>query len=140
MYRFLSPTRVVGAQNKMGRWEVVLIDTETGQYEVVPTPFTFIIRMELVGEHLYLVAASQTMPLTLVRLNLDSGEYDVVNRSVQFPIDKAYISAGGHLAFPTETVRKRTATTIPPEPGLRSAGRRTPAVDGQRSWRPDKFA
>ena len=102
MYRFLSPTRVVGAQNKMGRWEVVLIDTETGQYEVLPTPFTFIIRLELVGEDLYLVAASQSMPRTLVKLNLNSGEYDVINRSVQYPIDEAYISGGEHIAFPTE--------------------------------------
>ena len=102
MYRFLSATRVVGAQNKMGRWEVVLIDTESGRYEVVPTPFTFIIRMELVGEDLYMVAASQTMPRTLVKLNLKNGAYDVLNSSVQYPIDEAYISAGEHIAFPTE--------------------------------------
>lgn len=102
MYRFLSPTRVVGAQNKMGSWEVVLIDTEAGQYEVLPTPFTFIIRMELVGEHLYMVAASPTMPRTLVKLNLNSGAFDVINRSVQYPIDDAYISGGEHMAFPTE--------------------------------------
>ncbi len=102
MYRFLTPSRVVAAQNQMGTWQVIIIDTEAGRYETIPTPFTYIIRLELVGESLYMVAASATMSRSLVRLDLNSGDLVVLESSVQYPIAADCISAGQHIAYPTE--------------------------------------
>jgi dipeptidyl aminopeptidase/acylaminoacyl peptidase len=102
MYRFLSPSRVIAAHNQMGSWRLIDIDTDTGQYQEILTPFTFIIRLEVIGEHLYMLAASPTMPRSLVRLDVNAGRLHVLESSVQYPISNEYISAGEHITYPTE--------------------------------------
>ena len=115
MYRFLTPSRVVAAQNKPGSWQVIFIDTEAGRYETIPTPFTYIIRLELVGESLYMVAASPTMSRSLVRLDLNSGDLVILDSSVQYPIADEYISAGEHIAYPTENGQEAYGFYHPPK-------------------------
>ena len=102
MYRFLSPSEVVAAHNQMGRWHVILIDTESGDYEEIPIPYTYIIRMELADQNLYMVAASPTMPRSLIKLNLNTREVFHLESSVKYDISDEFISEGEHIVYPTE--------------------------------------
>lgn len=102
MYRFLSPTQILAANNRLGTWHIGIIDTETGSYTDIPTEFTFIIRLEVVGESAYLIAASPTQPRSLVRLDLKTGQTTVLDSSVKYTIDDDYISPGEHIVYPTE--------------------------------------
>jgi dipeptidyl aminopeptidase/acylaminoacyl peptidase len=102
MYRFLTPTRVVAAHNRLGTWGLILIDTQTGQYEPLPTPFTFIARIELIGEMLYLVAASPTLPRTLASVDLRTGAVRMIDHSVKYDVPDNCISVGKQIEYPTE--------------------------------------
>ena len=102
MYRFLSSSEIFAAYNDHGSWRVGAIDTETGECREIPTAFTFIIRMEIIKRTAYMVAASPTLPRSLVRLDIDSGEMEILDSSVQYEIDEAYLSPGEHIAYPTD--------------------------------------
>ncbi|MCC6802120.1 MAG: S9 family peptidase, partial [Anaerolineae bacterium] len=61
-----------------------------------------IIRLEVVGDSAYLIAASPTQARSLVRLDLKTGQTTVLDSSVKYAIDAGYISPGKHIAYPTE--------------------------------------
>ncbi|MCC6803938.1 MAG: S9 family peptidase, partial [Anaerolineae bacterium] len=102
MYRFLSPTRILAANNRLGTWHIGIIDAEAGTYTDIPTEFTFIIRLEVVGDSAYLIAASPTQARSLVRLDLKTGQTTVLDSSVKYAIPADYISPGRHITYPTQ--------------------------------------
>ena len=73
MYRFLSPSRVLAAYNENGRWNLGQIDVEAGRRKEIPAEFTFIVLLETVGEHAFVVAASPRRPRSLFKIDLNSG-------------------------------------------------------------------
>ncbi len=102
MYRFLSPSRVLAAYNENGTWNLGQIDVETGRRKEIPAEFTFIVLLETVGEHAFVVAASPRRPRSLFKIDLNSGEYACLASSVQYSISQDYLSPGSHISYPTE--------------------------------------
>ena len=102
MYRFLTPSRVLAAYNQNGTWHLAQIDTETGTRKELITDFTYIVHLEVVGDHAFVVAGSSSTPRALFMLDLISGEYTCLASSVQHSIPEAYISPSAHISYPTE--------------------------------------
>jgi len=54
------------------------------------------------GSEVLLVAASPTVPRELVRLDVRTGEAEVLRRSAEVPVDTAYFSIARAIEFPTD--------------------------------------
>lgn len=102
MYRFLNPKQVFAAYNQMGSWRLGIIDLETGRCKEIPNDFTFIIRLEIVGDIAYIVAASPIRPRSLIKLDLKTHQIEVMDSSVKYAIPDDYLSPGEHISYPTE--------------------------------------
>ena len=102
MYRFLTPSRVLAAYNENGTWHLAQIDAETGKRKEVLAGFTYIVLLEVIGDHAFVVAGSPTLPRSLFKLDLNSGEYTCLASSVQHSISQDYLAPGTHISYPTE--------------------------------------
>ncbi len=102
MYRFLTPSSVLAAYNQNGTWHLGQIDTETGARKEFNTEFTYIVHLEVVGDHAFVVAGTPSTPRALFKMDLRSGAYTCLASSVQNAVSEAYLSPGAHISYPTE--------------------------------------
>ncbi len=101
-YDFLGPDEILCAYNQRGIWSLARLNT--AQKTLVPFDLPFTVYVDVhVGEGVALfLAASATQPLSLVKLDLKSGETRVLRRAFEPTIDPAYFSIPQAVEFPTE--------------------------------------
>ena len=103
-YGFVSERRIVCAYNRMGRWSVADLDTETRVLRTVPTPFTELTRagMCVSPDRVVFGAGSPTMPDSLMCHEPASGETLPLRRSFEAAIGREYLSGPESIEFDTE--------------------------------------
>lgn len=101
-YRFLDLNRVFAAYNQNGTWHMGLIDTSTGEHNEILTEFTFVNHLETMSDTAYIVAASPTRSRALVKLDLNSSAYEILESSVEYSISDEILSPSSGIAYPTE--------------------------------------
>ena len=87
-YAFESDSKIVCAFNKLGTWHIAKLDTESLKLEELQIPFTDVSRL---GLHAYsgkvvFSAGSPTDALSIVELDLDSGNISVLRNSKNIEI------------------------------------------------------
>ena len=103
-YGFVSERRIVCAYNRLGRWRVADLDTETLALRTVPTPFTELTRagMCVSPDRVVFGAGSPTMPDSLMCHEPASGETFPLRRSFEAAIGREYLSGPESIEFDTE--------------------------------------
>jgi dipeptidyl aminopeptidase/acylaminoacyl peptidase len=101
-YGFASPTMVVCSYIANGTAHIGTLDTETGNLEEIPFPYTNVFDILPWKENVFLIAGSPTVPVSLVRLDLRTKVSRVVRRSRPEILDPGYISTPETIKFPTE--------------------------------------
>lgn len=100
-YAFVSAERIICAYTEHGIWHLAAIDTATGGFARVDTAYTYITGLRAVARHVCFVAGSPAEGNAVVRLNIDSGNFDVLRRSSTVSIDDDYLSLPREVTFPT---------------------------------------
>ncbi|MCZ7571336.1 MAG: prolyl oligopeptidase family serine peptidase [Ardenticatenaceae bacterium] len=93
---------IAAMYRRQGIWYIGLIDVTSGQLREFASGYTFFADLEVVGESVYVVAASPTEPLSLLRLDPVNGETEVVLRSSELASLDGYLSIPTQVGFPTE--------------------------------------
>jgi len=101
-YAIESADRVICAYAQRGIWHLATINTTTGGYEEIGTPYTSIEFVHAVSGRVVFVAASATEPSSVVQLDLATGDLEVLRRSSAMRIDADYLSEPLAMEFPTE--------------------------------------
>ena len=103
-YAFLSPTRVVCTVIERGVFRLALLDTEVEELEPIETPYSTIgfLQTDTGSGEIIFIAGSSTAPSSVVRLNAQTGEREVLRRSDDLKIDPGYLSVPEPVEFPTE--------------------------------------
>ena len=99
MYRFLTPSSVLAAYNQNGTWHLGQIDTETGARKELTTEFTYIVHLEVVGDHAFVVAGTPSTPRALFKR---TGKWGIHLFGVGAMRSETYLFQPRHL-YPTET-------------------------------------
>ena len=102
LYAFASEKRIVCSYSKAGRDCLALLDTETGDLNVIELPFTAISQVRCANDRVVFIGASATEPTSVISLNLTTHRVDVLRRSRQSQLDGGYLSVPQAIEFPTE--------------------------------------
>lgn len=101
-YAFESAERIICRYVKEGRAHLIRLDTATGNFEPIDTPYTDIDNLRLARGRLLFVGDSPAEPISVVQLDLASGRFEVLRRANNVKIDPGYLSVPQAIEFPTE--------------------------------------
>jgi dipeptidyl aminopeptidase/acylaminoacyl peptidase len=101
-YAFESADRIVCAYIENGISQLALIDTRTKTLEPIHCPYTDIRFVRAAPGQAVMRAGSPTEAAAIVRLDLETRNFEVLRRSSSLEIDAAYLSSPRAVEFPTE--------------------------------------
>jgi dipeptidyl aminopeptidase/acylaminoacyl peptidase len=101
-YAFESAERIVCGYVEKGIWRVGLIDTQTRQLERITSSYTDISYVRAAPGQAVMRAGSPTEPLSLVRLDMNTREFEVLRRANNIEVGAGYLSEPEIVEFPTE--------------------------------------
>ena len=103
-YAFLSPTRIVCAPVERGVFRLAVLDATSGELAEVETPYSTIgsLRADPASGTVLFLAGSATEPSSVVRLDAEAGELEVLRRSSELGVDAGYLSVPETVEWATE--------------------------------------
>jgi dipeptidyl aminopeptidase/acylaminoacyl peptidase len=101
-YVFESEHSVICSYTQKGRWHVARLDAETGGLDEIVTPYTHVSNLRVIGGCLVFVGGSSEHAASVVKLDLKTGETEVLKRSSEVHVDPGYLSKPRQIEFPTE--------------------------------------
>ncbi|MGH9942669.1 MAG: S9 family peptidase, partial [Pyrinomonadaceae bacterium] len=115
-YAFASASEIVCCYIERGFSRLARLDTQTGELKPIETPYTDIsfLRVTEDGRAALFRAGSPTASARVVRLDLQTGESEVLRRSSDLHIDEGYVSAAQAVEYPTEEGETAHAFYYPP--------------------------
>jgi len=114
-YGFLGDGRIVCAYDRDGRTFFAVLEPERGTLDPLDVPHdSWGGFLAAEGTSVLFVAGSATLPNQVVRLELSTGEREVLRSSAQVPVDTAYFSFPRAIEFPTEGGLTAHALFYPP--------------------------
>jgi dipeptidyl aminopeptidase/acylaminoacyl peptidase len=100
-YALKSETEVLCSIIERGISSLAFLDVSSGALEPVETPYTDISYVYSDGKRAVFRAGSPIHSASIVSLNFESGELEVLRRSDDLKIDSGYISVPEAIEFPT---------------------------------------
>ena len=114
-YGFAGDGRIICSYTQNGRWQLARLNTETGVLTAIDTPFSSISNVQVAGNVLAFIGGSATHPASIVRLDLQSSEMQVLRQTTNLTVDTAYLSVPEAVEFPTENGLTAHAIYYPPQ-------------------------
>ncbi len=104
-YAFESAQRIICTYCDKGTWQLASLDTETAVFEGLATPYQNISYLRASSGRITFCGGSPTEPVSIVQLDLTSGESIVLRRSTTVDVDTKYFSIPRTIEFPTTNQR-----------------------------------
>jgi dipeptidyl aminopeptidase/acylaminoacyl peptidase len=101
-YVFESAERIICTYAQQGKWHLASLNTATGEFEVIETPYASIGFLRAAPGLAVFLAGSPSEPTAVVQLDLATRELKVLRRSSAVTIDPEYLSTPQAIEFPTE--------------------------------------
>jgi dipeptidyl aminopeptidase/acylaminoacyl peptidase len=129
-YAVLTAGRVLCAYSERGQGRLAVLDTKTRAIEQIATPYSDISGLHASGAIAVFVGAGPDIAPELARLDLASGRIDVLKRSSDLAIDRAYLSPPRAIEFPTAGGKTSHGFFYPPHNPdfMAPAGERAPLI------------
>jgi len=122
-YGFESASRIVCVYGAAGIDKLAILDTSSGAFETIETPYTMFAYPHSAPGQLVALAGAPTEHAAVVRLDLGTRQIETLRRTSELAIDPGYISAAQAVEFPTDAGLTAHAFFYPP----RNADYRAPA-------------
>lgn len=100
-YGFEAPTSIICAYTQDGVWYLARLNTETGKLTPIDIPYTSVSNVHVSEGVAAFTGGSATRPSSVVRLDLTSGEMEVLRQSATLTADRRYLSTPQPITFPT---------------------------------------
>jgi dipeptidyl aminopeptidase/acylaminoacyl peptidase len=113
-YSFQSGSRIVCAFNEQGTWRLASLNTESSTLERIEVPYTDILYIRAAPDRVVFCGGSPSLPMSVVKLDLNTKEIETLRRSTSVEIDEGYLSIPRALEFPTENGLTAHAFFYPP--------------------------
>ncbi len=113
-YGFETAESLICSYTQHGFWHLARLNSRTHTLTPIPTPFTTIRELQVAAGYAVFTAGSPDVPTSLVRLNLATGQFEVLRQSLDLSIREAYFSQPEAIEFPTENGLTAHAFYYPP--------------------------
>jgi dipeptidyl aminopeptidase/acylaminoacyl peptidase len=114
-YGFESANSIICAYSERGSSRLARLDTRTGKLDVIETPYADITYLRVGANRAVFRGGSPTASAAIVQLDLATGETEILRRSNDLKIERAYLSTAQALEFPTENGLTAHAFFYPPQ-------------------------
>jgi dipeptidyl aminopeptidase/acylaminoacyl peptidase len=114
MYAFESAERIVCAYIEKGNSRLATLETRTGKFARLETPYTDITYLRASQGRAVFRGGSPTNPASIIQMDLSTGQAEVLRRSNELQIDPGYFSIAQAVEFPTENGKAAHAFFYPP--------------------------
>jgi dipeptidyl aminopeptidase/acylaminoacyl peptidase len=114
-YAFESVNRIICTYNERGIWHLGILNTTTGEFEQIETPYSEISFLRCGSGCAVFYAGSPTAPESVVRLDFGTRRMEVLRHSSNVVIDAGYLSLPQAIEFPTEHGLTAHAFFYPPQ-------------------------
>ncbi|MGB3533537.1 MAG: S9 family peptidase [Microcoleaceae cyanobacterium] len=101
-YGFASATEIICAYTEEGNWYLASLNPDSQQLQQIETSYTSISGIKVSNNQVLFLGSSPTKPATAIRLDLKTGEQQVLKCSSNLDIDSGYFSIPETIEFPTE--------------------------------------
>lgn len=115
-YGFDSANRIICAYNQRGWWRLAGVDVASRRLEPIDVPYTEMGRgdLKVAAGKVVFEAGSPTKPMSLLRLDLNTGNLETLRVADSAQMDSSYLSYPETVEFPTEGERTAYAYYYPP--------------------------
>ncbi len=115
IYGFINEKTIITTYTQNGTWKLASIDTTNQTLTNYDIPFTNIAYLKVKGEDLLFTGGSPTQPTAIVKMNIATGDYQILQQSSNLNIDTGYLSQPEQIAFPTSKGKTAYAWYYPPQ-------------------------
>ncbi len=101
-YAFLDETRLACAYAERGIWRLALLDTASGRFTPIETPYTDITSVRSAAGRAVFAAGSPTSLPVIAAWDAQTGRVETLRETAQAPVDLGYLSIPQAVEFPTQ--------------------------------------
>jgi len=102
LYGFASPDQIICIYIKQATSYLASLDLRTNQLETIQTPYTVMGNLQVANGRAVFTVGSPVERMSIVQLDLDTRQLEVLRRSTNLQIDPGYLSLAEEIEFPTE--------------------------------------
>ncbi len=113
-YVLLGNNRLLCTAKRGGISHLLSINTDTGGYEEITTPYQTISGLHTDGIRAVFLGGSATAPIALVEYRPDDGHFELVRSSSDLVLDPAILSIPSAIEYPTSDGAQAHAFYYPP--------------------------
>jgi dipeptidyl aminopeptidase/acylaminoacyl peptidase len=103
---------VLGLFSSGGMWRLAKVGVQHAEY--IPLPFTWLEQLRVEGSEALLLAGAADTPCQVIRIQLDSGEWQTLATASQLPVAADYLSTPESLCFDSTEGEQAYALYYPP--------------------------
>jgi len=100
-YAFVSKDTLVCAYTQDGAWYLARLDTRSGELAPIPSPYSQVAQVRAAPGRVLFLGGSPSEAVSVVELDLDTGQHKVLRRSSELGVDPGHISTPQPIEFPT---------------------------------------
>lgn len=129
-YAVLSARRVLCTYSEHGQGHIAVLDTKTQTMQPIDTQYSDFSGLRVGAGFAVFIGAGPDVPPELARLDIGSGRIDVLKRSADLAVDRAYFSRPRAIEFPTTGGKTAHGFFYPPHnPDFQApAGEKPPLI------------
>ncbi|MDQ2995813.1 MAG: S9 family peptidase, partial [Chloroflexota bacterium] len=113
-YGFQSASRIICVFSSAGIDQLAILDTSSGAFETIETPYTTFAYPQCAPEQLVALAGSPTKHAAIVRIDLVTRQIETLRHTSELVVAPSYISAPQAIEFPTDDGLTAHAFFYPP--------------------------
>ena len=114
-YAFSGADRIFAGVNRDGRWSLLEIEKDSGEWSLVESPFDSISNVKIEGDRAVFTAGSTTLSNRIVEMDLATHKMTILCLSSVLQIDEGYLSVPESIEFPTEDGQTAFGFFYPPK-------------------------
>jgi len=100
-YGFTDDGQIVCSFTQNGNWHLAIYDPSNGSFLPINTPYINISSLQVKGDQVFFLGGSATEAMGIIKLDLQTKQFETIKFSSSFEIDKEYISQAHSIFFPT---------------------------------------
>jgi dipeptidyl aminopeptidase/acylaminoacyl peptidase len=101
-YAYRTADEIICTYSQDGLDHMARLKVSTGDLEPIVTPYTSLGSIDVDGDWVLARGGAPARPGALLRIDLTTGDHDVLQKSVSLDVEPGYLSVAESIEFPTE--------------------------------------